>query len=109
MDQLGRCLRQLSPAIGYGTACNRLAGGSPGCDCASPLAVEPQLCKRNPRLLALASRLRLRRYDRWFTLGDHPYNAVFEAPYLSGFCLRLTLVNLYSAWIYFQNWGWQLW
>ena len=135
---------------------------------------EQHLAKRNPTLLALASRrfvprwlkpAWLRRYDRWYTCGDRAYDQVFEAPYLSGCCLWmrsgafqreggfneriflyfedadltrrlgrhgrtvhlplatvvhhwgrgsyislwLTWVNLRSAWIYFQIWGWQLW
>lgn len=54
------------------------------------------LCKRNPTLLALASRrfvprwLKpgwLQRYDRWFTCREQGYGQVFEAPYLSGCCL----------------------
>ena len=132
------------------------------------------LCKRNPSLLALASRrfvprllkpAWLRRYDGWFTCRDRDYTEVFEAPYLSGCCLwvrsdafaaeggfdprfflyfedadltrrlgrhgrtvnlplvtvvhhwgrgsytslGLMLVNLHSAWLYFQKWGWRLW
>lgn len=132
------------------------------------------LCKRNPTLLALLSRRFiprgmkppwLRRYDRWFTMRDHPYTKVFESTYLSGCCLlmrgwaveaiggfdqrfflyfedaditrrlatlgatvnlpiatvthhwgrgsyrsiRLTLINLHSAWLYFRKWGWSLW
>jgi GT2 family glycosyltransferase len=55
-----------------------------------------QLCKRDPTVLALASRrfwperLKpgwLRRYDAWYAMADHDYSRVFEVPYLSGCCM----------------------
>lgn len=57
-----------------------------------------QLCKHNPTLLGLFSRrfvpdwLKpnwLKRYDRWYVMADHNYEAVFEAPYLSGCCMLI--------------------
>jgi GT2 family glycosyltransferase len=133
-----------------------------------------QLCKRDPTVLGLLSRrflpdalkpACLRRYDRYYVMGEHDLSQVFEVPYLSGCCmiirrqafaavggfderyflyledaditrrlsalgrcvhlpvawvchqwgrgshrsLRLTLVNLHSAWIYFTTWGWRFW
>lgn len=57
-----------------------------------------KLCKRNPTLLALFSRRFLpewfkprwlKHYDRWYVMADQSYQAIFEAPYLSGCCMLL--------------------
>ena len=58
---------------------------------------QPQrLCKRDPTLLALASRrfwperlkpAWLRRYDAWYAMTDQDPSRVFEVPYLSGCCM----------------------
>jgi GT2 family glycosyltransferase len=68
---------------------------------AVPQITDPQgqpqrLCKRDPTLLALASRrfwperLKprwLRRYDAWYAMADQDYSQIFEVPYLSGCCM----------------------
>lgn len=58
---------------------------------------QPQrLCKRDPTLLALASRrfwperlkpAWLRRYDAWYAMADQDAGRVFDVPYLSGCCM----------------------
>lgn len=57
-----------------------------------------QLCKHNPTLLGLFSRrfvpdwLKpnwLKRYDRWYVMADHNYEAIFDASYLSGCCMLI--------------------
>ena len=57
-----------------------------------------KLCKRHPTVLGLCSRrflpnwlkpAWLKRYDRWYVMGDQNYQEVFEAPYLSGCCMLI--------------------
>ena len=57
-----------------------------------------KLCKRNPTILGLLSRrfvpnwLKpnwLKRYDRWYVMGDKDYLQSFDVPYLSGCCMLM--------------------
>ena len=57
------------------------------------------LCKRDPTLLALASRrfwperlkpTWVRRYDRWYTMQDQDQDLVLDVPYLSGCCMLMS-------------------
>ena len=58
-----------------------------------------RLCKQQPTLLALFSRRfwperlkppALKRYDRWFCMGDQDYGEIFDVPYLSGCCMLIS-------------------
>ena len=64
------------------------------------------LCKRDPTLLALASRrfwpeclkpIWVKRYDQWYTMQDKDPRAVFDVPYLSGCCMLMRAESLMSV------------
>ena len=71
----------------------------------SPSGEVQLLCKQNPTLLAMLSRrflpdnlkpLWLRNYDKWYIMSNKDYNAIFDAPYLSGCCMVIRTASFIS-------------
>ena len=62
----------------------------------NPSGEAQYLCKQNPTLLSLFSRrfltnhfkpFWLKKYDKWYVMGDKDYDSIFDVPYLSGCCM----------------------